>query len=74
MLAHPAALAPALQLMAGSRPAPSDESKTPEIRAKTAVARSATLRAGAGFITDAGFRQRRAFFLSKVRRGGLMAA
>ena len=52
--------------MGASRPPPSDASKAPEIRAKTAVARSAALRAGAGFIPEPGFRLRRAFFLAKV--------
>lgn len=53
------------QLFTGAKP-PSDASKTPEIRAKMAVARAGLLRGAGGFIPDAGFRQRRHFFLAKV--------
>lgn len=54
----------ALQLMAA--PKPSEPPKPEDMQQKNALARSSLLRANHGFISEAGFRQRRAYFSGKV--------
>ncbi len=51
----------------GQGPGKSSKTDPKEIREKQAVARSQLLRANCGFIPEAGFRQRAAYFSAKVR-------
>jgi len=57
-----------VQLFSGSKPPPpaDAEKSIAEVRGKMAVARSALLRANGSFIPEAGFRQRKLFFVAKV--------
>lgn len=48
-------------------PKPSEPPKPEDVQQKNTLARSGLLRANHGFISEAGFRQRRAYFAGKVR-------
>lgn len=63
---HPRRLRIPPQFFGGPGPAPPKPSSPQEVRDRSAVARSGLLRANSGFIPDAGFRQRKAYFAAKV--------